>query len=385
MRGVLKLLLTGLRDRVTAGTNMSEHSSRSCAIMQLQVTEVMADTDESAGAVVTRTRVCKATMVDLAGSEHVSQSGIRDDRFEKAKNIDLSLSTLRRVIQQFSEQQYDKHVEPAHRNSVLTWLLSDSLGGNSKMIMLATVAPSACCYQQALITLRFAGAAKRVVKVASVSKKRHFQQFIARLRQRIVQLTLLLEGGKAAEVHLGKIDTPKQEKEGLLSENDVPKAKVAAASAKTVLQSPRKRVKELESGNEELRLEGQSLQQRMLSSTATLRDEVAQQRAAAPRLHESLSKQEAEAVNRADGYRAVVSTTSPVVTAITDNGAGAGTGRLNGKAAMISTTASCALGGAAGTCTDGGLGYAVAASAAATSTTTASAGNTTDMLSAERA
>lgn len=331
---VLKHLLNGLRDRATAGTNMNEHSSRSHAILQLHVTKVVLDTDEGTGAVVTRTCMCKATMVDLAGSERVSQSGVSGERFEEAKNINLSLSTLGRVIQQLSEKQSGKHVIPSYRDSVLTWLLSDSLGGNSKTIMLATVAPSAYCYQQTLNTLRFAGVAKKVVNVATVNEDRHFEQLIAELRQQIVRLTLQLESGKAAEVHLEKIEALKREKEELLSENDTLKARVVAAADTTVLQALRKRVKELERENAQLREEVQSLQERLLSSTATLREELAQQRAEVIRLHEALSKKEAEARESTNRYRALVlSTTSPVVAATTSSSAAGGVNRLSGRAA----------------------------------------------------
>lgn len=351
---VLRYLLSGLRDRATAGTNMNEHSSRSHAILQLQVTKVVADADEATGAVVTRTCVSKATMVDLAGSERVSQSGVSGDRFEEAKNINLSLSTLGRVIQQLSEKQSGRHVIPAYRDSVLTWLLSDSLGGNSKTIMLATVAPSAYCYQQTLNTLRFAGVAKKVVNVASVNEDRHFQQLIAEMRQQIVRLTLQLESGKAAEVHLEKIEALRREREELMAENDALKAKVTTAADTTVLQALRRRVKELEGENAQLRSEGQTLQERMLASTAALREDVAQQRAEVLQLHETLAKKESEVTEWANRYRALVlTTTSPVVVASsTAAGNGRGNAGVNGSGAGGAAAAAAATGGRGGGASD---------------------------------
>ncbi|KAG5479089.1 hypothetical protein LSCM1_02937 [Leishmania martiniquensis] len=323
---VLKHLISGLRDRATAETNMNEHSSRSHAILQLHITKVMADADEITGSVITRTRMCKVSMVDLAGSERVSQSGVSGNRFEEAKNINLSLSTLGRVIQQLSEKQAGKHVIPAYRDSVLTWLLSDSLGGNSKTVMLATVAPSAYCYQQTLNTLRFAGVAKKVVNVATVNEDRHFQELIAELRRQIVRLTLQLERGKAAEVHLEKIDALGREREALLVENDALKVKVVAAADTAVLQALRKRVKDLESDNAQLVREVQALQERMLTSSSALRDELAQQRAEFIQLHETLTKREAEVTDWANRYRAlVIATTTPsAMTASATGGAGRG-------------------------------------------------------------
>ncbi|CAG9573962.1 putative kinesin [Leishmania major strain Friedlin] len=323
---VIKYLLSGLRERATAETNMNEHSSRSHAILQLHITKVLADTDESTGGVITRTRACKVNMVDLAGSERVSQSGVSGDRLEEARNINLSLTTLGRVIQQLSEKQAGKNVIPAYRDSMLTWLLSDSLGGNSKTIMLATVAPSAYCYQQTLNTLRFAGVAKKIVNVATVNEDRHFQELIAELRRQIVRLTLQLESGKAAEVHLEKIDALKREREALLTENDALKLKAVSATDTAVLQALRKRVKDLEAENAQLGVELQGLQERMLTSTGALRDELAQQRAETMQLHEKLTKREAEVTGWANRYRAlVISTTTPsTVAASTAGGTGAG-------------------------------------------------------------
>ncbi|CBZ27061.1 putative kinesin [Leishmania mexicana MHOM/GT/2001/U1103] len=331
--GVIKHLLSGLRARATAETNMNEHSSRSHAILQLHITKVLADTDESTGSVITRTRTCKVNMVDLAGSERVSQSGVSGDRLEEAKNINLSLSTLGRVIQQLSEKQAGKNVIPAYRDSMLTWLLSDSLGGNSKTIMLATVAPSAYCYQQTLNTLRFAGVAKKIVNVATVNEDRHFQELIAELRRQIVRLTLQLESGKAAEVHLEKIDALKREREALLAENDALKMKVVSATDTAVLQALRKRVKDLEAENAQLGKELQGLQGRMLTSTSALRDELAKQRAEVMQLYEKLTKREAEVTSWANRYRALVISTTTPSTAAASAAGGSGAGGAKAVAA----------------------------------------------------
>lgn len=344
--GVLRHLVSGLRERATAGTNMNEHSSRSHAMLQLHITKLMADTDEATGSVVTRTRTCKVNMVDLAGSERVSQSGVSGDRFEEAKNINLSLSTLGRVIQQLSEKQLGKNVIPAYRESILTWLLADSLGGNSKTIMLATVSPSAYCYQQSLNTLRFAGVAKRVVNVATVNEDRRFEQLIAELRQQIVRLTLQLESGKAAEVHVEKINTLRREKEALQEENDKLHAKALATADVSVVQALRKRVGELETENKQLCHDNTQLQQRLLTNTTALREEVAQQRAELIQLHETLSKKEAEVTDWAMRYRAlVIQSTSPSVAATRPNAAdaSASVGSSSASAAAPSSALTTAL------------------------------------------
>lgn len=226
---VMHLLQLGLRERATAETKMNDQSSRSHAILQLHVTRVevaRATASESSGgsaaAVVTKTRSSKVNLVDLAGSERVLQSGATSgDRFEEARNINLSLHSLGRVIQVLADrsaavphhlpssaqsvattppQQVSCAAVPPYRESVLTWLLSDSLGGNSKTIMLATVAPSAACHSQTVSTLRFACIAKRVVNVASINEDAHFHRLVSELREQILRLSMQLEEAKQGHV-----------------------------------------------------------------------------------------------------------------------------------------------------------------------------------------
>ncbi|ESL07217.1 kinesin [Trypanosoma rangeli SC58] len=290
--GVMKQLLTGLRERATSATRMNEHSSRSHAILQLHITRVTVVREEAA--VVTKTRVCKVNMVDLAGSERVAQSGVTGDRFEEARNINLSLTTLGRVILQLSEKQSGKRVIPAYRDSVLTWLLSDSLGGNSKTMMLATIAPSSYCYQQTLNTLRFAGVTKKVINVATVNEDSHFQKLIAALRQQIVRLTLQLEEGKAAEVHHEEIQAIRRERDELESQLVSMRTTMLTMVPATELTVLKRRVADLDEANEQLRKEKSELQRKLISSTTALREELAQQRGEIMSLHEALLRKGGE-------------------------------------------------------------------------------------------
>ncbi|RNF26607.1 putative kinesin [Trypanosoma conorhini] len=283
---VMRQLLTGLRERATSSTKMNEYSSRSHAILQLHITRVTVLREEAA--VVTKTRVCKVSMVDLAGSERVTQSGATGDRFEEARNINLSLTTLGRVILQLSEKQSGKHVIPAYRDSVLTWLLSDSLGGNSKTMMLATIAPSAYCYQQSLNTLRFAGVTKKVINVATVNEDLHFQKLIAALRQQIVKLTFQLEEGKAAEVHHEEIQAMRRERDELESQLVSMRTTMSKMVPVTELAALERRVADLDEANVQLRKEKNQLQRQLISSTTALREELAQQRGEIMSLHEAL-------------------------------------------------------------------------------------------------
>ncbi|EPY22103.1 kinesin [Angomonas deanei] len=155
--------------------------------------------------------------------------------------------------------------------------------------MLATVAPSAYCYLQTLNTLRFAGVAKKVINVATVNEDQHFQKLIADLRQQIIRLTLQIEGGKASEAHREEVRTLKEEKEELLAENDRLKLQVVKVVDNEMVTALRKRVEELEANNEMLQKEKFSLQQRLLSSTTQLREELAAKRADILKLQDGIS------------------------------------------------------------------------------------------------
>ncbi|KEG12296.1 putative kinesin [Trypanosoma grayi] len=290
--GVMRQLIGGMRERATAETRMNEYSSRSHAILQLHITRVAVVREETA--VVTKTRVCKVNMVDLAGSERVSQSGATGERFEEARNINLSLTTLGRVILQLSDKQAGKHVVPAYRDSVLTWLLSDSLGGNSKTIMLATIAPSTYCYQQTLNTLRFAGVTKKVINVATVNEDRHFQKLIATLRQQIVKLTLQLEEGKAADVHHEEIRALRRDRDALEAQMDSMRAGMLAMVPAAEMTALQRRAEDLEEANEVLRKERNQLQRQLVSTTTALREELTQKRGEIMKLHEQLMQKDGE-------------------------------------------------------------------------------------------
>lgn len=298
--GAIKQIMMGLKDRVTAETNMNEHSSRSHAIVQLNITRIAVTTEDSA--IVTRSRTSKLNLVDLAGSERVQQSGVTGDRFEEARNINLSLSTLGRVIQQLGEKQTGRNVIPAYRDSALTWLLSDSLGGNSKTLLLATVAPSGCCYGQTLNALRFAGIAQKVINVASVNDEdSQSQKIIAELRQKIVQLTLQLERGQSAEVYRAERAALRKDVENLTAENNTLRAARVALPAS--VDCLRERVDRMLTDNGELCSEPLHTQERYLVSTTCLTQELALRRDEVRKLQELCSTKDTEMAACSARYR----------------------------------------------------------------------------------
>lgn len=145
---VFALLSRASSRRSVAATLMNERSSRSHSVFTLRVRGSNSTTLES----------CDATLslVDLAGSERLATSGSGDDpkRLKEAVSINKSLSSLADVIQALGSGKAGSHVP--YRNSTLTWLLKNSLGGNSKTLMLASISPMAEHLNESLSTLRFA-------------------------------------------------------------------------------------------------------------------------------------------------------------------------------------------------------------------------------------
>lgn len=140
----------GNKNRTTGATNMNERSSRSHAIFQIVIE--MAETDKKG------VKVGKLNLIDLAGSERQSKTGSTGDRLREAAKINKALSALGNVIYALAESS--SHVP--YRDSKLTRLLQDSLGGNSKTIMIANIGPASSNYDETIITLRYAYRAKAI-------------------------------------------------------------------------------------------------------------------------------------------------------------------------------------------------------------------------------
>ncbi|XP_071092118.1 kinesin-like protein KIFC3 [Haliotis cracherodii] len=158
VQDVNKVFAMGQRNRATATTNMNEHSSRSHALLCVTITGVNKTTN-------TKT-VGKLNLVDLAGSERVSKSGADGARLKEAQNINKSLSCLGDVIHALRSKQ--NHVP--YRNSRLTYLLQDSLGGDSKTLMIVQVAPVERNVSETTCSLNFAQRV-RSVELGAASKR----------------------------------------------------------------------------------------------------------------------------------------------------------------------------------------------------------------------
>ena len=164
---IMKYMRKGDASRTTASTKMNDTSSRSHAVFTIMLKQIHHDlsTDE------TTERTARIRLVDLAGSERAKSTEATGQRLREGSNINKSLTTLGRVIAALADskpgRRKNKDIVP-YRDSILTWLLKDSLGGNSKTAMIACIAPSD--YEETLSTLRYADQAKHIRTRAIVNQ-----------------------------------------------------------------------------------------------------------------------------------------------------------------------------------------------------------------------
>ncbi len=159
----------GYRNRHVGETLMNRESSRSHAVFTLVVKATEEDTDER-GVVLTRVRSSRFNLVDLAGSERQKSTNTSGERLKEASSINVSLSTLGQVISALVEMSEGRDRHIAYRNSKLTFLLRESLGGNSRTTLVAAISPSDMNFAETLSTLKFAQRAKRIKNQAVVNE-----------------------------------------------------------------------------------------------------------------------------------------------------------------------------------------------------------------------
>ncbi|XP_042188853.1 kinesin-like protein KIF13B isoform X2 [Callorhinchus milii] len=200
-KDIESLMSEGNKSRTVAATNMNEESSRSHAVFNIILTHTLYDLQSGTSG----EKVSKLSLVDLAGSERAAKSGAVGDRLKEGSNINKSLTTLGLVISALADQAAGKNRNKfvPYRDSVLTWLLKDSLGGNSKTAMIATVSPSADNYDETLSTLRYADRAKNIINHAVVNEDpnatiiRELREEVEKLREQLTRA----EAMKAPELN----------------------------------------------------------------------------------------------------------------------------------------------------------------------------------------
>ncbi len=171
-------------------------------------------------------------MVDLAGSEKVSKTGSEGDRLKEGCNINRSLLTLGIVISNLADnaQNKSKQKHIPYRDSVLTWLLKDSLGGNSKTVMVATISTAYDNYEETLSTLRYADRAKRIVNNAVINEDPN-AKIIRNLREELEVLKKELEMAKE-KINADSLSDKLKERETLYNEMSKPWTEKLAESEK---------------------------------------------------------------------------------------------------------------------------------------------------------
>lgn len=170
----------GNLNRHVGATNMNEHSSRSHSVFTITVESSQVKEDGKA-----HIKVGKLNIVDLAGSERQSKTGATGDRLKEATKINLSLSTLCHVISSLTDP---KCTYIPYRDSKLTRILQDSLGGNTKTVMIAACGPADYNTEETISTLRYASRAKNIENKPRINEDpkdamiREFHDEITRLR-----------------------------------------------------------------------------------------------------------------------------------------------------------------------------------------------------------
>lgn len=190
-----KLMDKGNKSRAVGATLMNADSSRSHSIFTINVE--MCEKDDGGEE---HYRAGKLNLVDLAGSERQSKTGATGDRLKEATKINLSLSALGNVISALVDGK-SKHVP--YRDSKLTRLLQDSLGGNTKTLMIAALSPAADNYEETLSTLRYANRAKNIKNKPKINEDPK-DAMLRELQEEIKLLKLQLAGQApiaAAEVN----------------------------------------------------------------------------------------------------------------------------------------------------------------------------------------
>nr|XP_029520419.1 kinesin-like protein KIF1B isoform X8 [Oncorhynchus nerka] len=201
------LMDAGNKARTVAATNMNETSSRSHAVFTIVFTQRKYDSETD----LSTEKVSKISLVDLAGSERADSTGAKGTRLKEGANINKSLTTLGKVISALAEVDYTTSKSKKkkktdfipYRDSVLTWLLRENLGGNSRTAMVAALSPADINYDETLSTLRYADRAKQI-KCNAVINEDPNNKLVRELKDEVTRLKDLLRAQGLGDI----LDTP---------------------------------------------------------------------------------------------------------------------------------------------------------------------------------
>ncbi|XP_053281019.1 kinesin-like protein KIF1B isoform X2 [Pleuronectes platessa] len=186
---IADLMDAGNKARTVAATNMNETSSRSHAVFTIVFTQKKHDSETD----LSTEKVSKISLVDLAGSERADSTGATGTRLKEGANINKSLTTLGKVISALAEVSKKKKKSDfiPYRDSVLTWLLRENLGGNSRTAMVAALSPADINYDETLSTLRYADRAKNI-KCNAIINEDPNNKLVRDLKDEVTRLKELL-------------------------------------------------------------------------------------------------------------------------------------------------------------------------------------------------
>ncbi|KAK4127839.1 kinesin-domain-containing protein [Parathielavia appendiculata] len=250
---ILRYMRIGDKNRTTASTKMNDTSSRSHAVFTIMLKQIHHDleTDE------TTERSSRIRLVDLAGSERAKSTEATGQRLREGSNINKSLTTLGRVIAALADPKQQrprpgssrKESVVPYRDSILTWLLKDSLGGNSKTAMIACIAPSD--YEETLSTLRYADQAKRIRTRAVVNQVDSISQ-----AERDAQISAMAAEIRALQLVVG--DSRRREKDAREAEEKLEEYQARVRGLQQAMEErslvAEGKIRSLQTENEALRL-----------------------------------------------------------------------------------------------------------------------------------
>ncbi|XP_074005731.1 kinesin-like protein KIF18A [Numenius arquata] len=211
---ILQMLDYGNKNRTQHPTDANASSSRSHAVFQIYLRQ-----QDKTASINQNVRIAKMSLIDLAGSERASVTNAKGARFREGTNINRSLLALGNVINALANPKSKKQHIP-YRNSKLTRLLKDSLGGNCRTIMIAAVSPSSMFYDDTYNTLKYANRAKDIkssLKSNVVSLDSHISQYVKICNEQKKEILMLKE--KLREYEEKQASIPENHDAAVLSNN----------------------------------------------------------------------------------------------------------------------------------------------------------------------
>ncbi|XP_072195040.1 kinesin-like protein KIF18A [Excalfactoria chinensis] len=248
---ILQMLDYGNRNRTQHPTDVNASSSRSHAVFQIYLRQ-----QDKIASISQNVRIAKMSLIDLAGSERASATNARGARFREGTNINRSLLALGNIINALADPKSKTQHIP-YRNSKLTRLLKDSLGGNCRTIMIAAVSPSFLFYDDTYNTLRYANRAKDIktsLKSNVVSLDSHISQYVKICNEQKKEIMMLKE----------KLRTYEEKKASLLESQD---SSVISNHQQAEVQRYKEILKNVFANREEIRGEYLKLEMQLRVST----------------------------------------------------------------------------------------------------------------------